>query len=251
LVRFPDQRLSVACLCNLDQIDPTELSVAVADILLADEYTEPAPETKVPFIALPAESLGPLTGPYLDVLSGSALTVAAQDGHLVIRRSGYEMPMLPTSPTEFAARTSRRPTARFTRGDANDDYTMVLTWRGAEPRTYRQLPADLPAPDELNQYTGLYRSAELRVDYNISAEGDLLIATVDGHDEVTLEPIARDLFTADYATVRFRRLPGGEVSGFAVSTPGAWEIWFGRMPRQMAARSRRAEVPNDGLWPAF
>jgi CubicO group peptidase (beta-lactamase class C family) len=230
LIRFPEQRLSVACLCNLAEIDPEELSFAVADILLADEYPGPAPDMELPFITLPADSLGPLTGPYLDVVSGGALTVAAQDGHLVIRRSGYDTPMLPVSPTEFAAWTSRQPTARFTRDEPKGYCTMVLNWRGAEPHTYRQLPDDLPDPGKLNEYAGRYRSAELQVDYNISVGDGFLIAKVDGHDEMTLEPIARDLFTADYATIKFRRHPLGDVHGFAASTPGAWEIWFGRTP---------------------
>jgi CubicO group peptidase (beta-lactamase class C family) len=43
LLRFPDQRFSVACLCNLAPMNPTALAYRVADLYLADEL-EVAPE---------------------------------------------------------------------------------------------------------------------------------------------------------------------------------------------------------------
>lgn len=38
LVRFPDRRLSIACLCNLGEIDPGARALRVADIYLADAF---------------------------------------------------------------------------------------------------------------------------------------------------------------------------------------------------------------------
>ncbi len=46
LLRFPDQRFSVVCLCNLAPTNPTALAYRVADLYLADEF-EVAPEAPV------------------------------------------------------------------------------------------------------------------------------------------------------------------------------------------------------------
>ncbi len=46
LLRFPDQRFSVICLCNLAPMNPTALAYRVADIYLADNL-EAAPEATV------------------------------------------------------------------------------------------------------------------------------------------------------------------------------------------------------------
>jgi CubicO group peptidase (beta-lactamase class C family) len=42
MIRFPEQRFSVVCLMNTAGGDPSELSLRVADIFLADEFTEEA-----------------------------------------------------------------------------------------------------------------------------------------------------------------------------------------------------------------
>ena len=44
LVRFPDERYSVVVLANLSSAQPSELAMQVADIYLADRYTEPEDE---------------------------------------------------------------------------------------------------------------------------------------------------------------------------------------------------------------
>ncbi|MGH9750406.1 MAG: serine hydrolase domain-containing protein, partial [Candidatus Polarisedimenticolia bacterium] len=41
LMRFPDERFSVICLCNLSTSNPTALARRVADIHLADRFTKP------------------------------------------------------------------------------------------------------------------------------------------------------------------------------------------------------------------
>jgi pimeloyl-ACP methyl ester carboxylesterase len=43
LLRFPDQHLSVACLCNLARANPERRALRVADIFLASEMKVPAP----------------------------------------------------------------------------------------------------------------------------------------------------------------------------------------------------------------
>jgi len=51
-VRFPDQRLSIATLCNLESINPTALNNQVADIYLAGQLKPPTTETAAPRAAV-------------------------------------------------------------------------------------------------------------------------------------------------------------------------------------------------------
>jgi CubicO group peptidase (beta-lactamase class C family) len=44
-VRFPNQRVSIATLCNLESINPTSLNNQLADLYLAGEMTQPASAT--------------------------------------------------------------------------------------------------------------------------------------------------------------------------------------------------------------
>jgi len=45
-MRFPEQRFSVICLANRDDADPSRRCRAVADLYLADAFSEPAPEPR-------------------------------------------------------------------------------------------------------------------------------------------------------------------------------------------------------------
>ena len=40
MIRFPDEKLSVACLCNLAGTNPTALALQVADLYLEDAFGE-------------------------------------------------------------------------------------------------------------------------------------------------------------------------------------------------------------------
>jgi CubicO group peptidase (beta-lactamase class C family) len=72
LLRFPDQRFSVVCLCNLAPMNPTALAYQVADLYLADELiaapeveaeeemAEPRPEPE------PAEAFQPAAAQMVD-----------------------------------------------------------------------------------------------------------------------------------------------------------------------------------------
>lgn len=73
LIRFPDQKFSVACLCNLGTVNPSALAQRVADVYLAEQFktTESKASTmrgtppKLPDpITLTAEQLAEYTGGY-------------------------------------------------------------------------------------------------------------------------------------------------------------------------------------------
>src|SRR4029077_5241871 len=67
MIRFPEQHLSVACLCNLASANPSELSRKVAEIYLAKEM-KPAemPRVEADRVTLKPDQLSSKVGTYLN-----------------------------------------------------------------------------------------------------------------------------------------------------------------------------------------
>lgn len=108
LVRFPAQRLSVACLCNLRTIDPTALAFQVADLYLEDELEPPSPPSAVPLTAAPDSALSAAQratcpGLYDSMELGTTFSVTLRDGTLQLRsRRGQEWSLHPVGADDFA-----------------------------------------------------------------------------------------------------------------------------------------------------
>jgi CubicO group peptidase (beta-lactamase class C family) len=117
LIRFPDRHVSVACLCNLGTIAPGSLARQVADIVLGDALTEPAPaaaqpgagagrggapaSTTTPPAANPAPAA--YAGRYYSDEIDATFTVTVKDGQLMVQRETDSAPALlqPVSADQF------------------------------------------------------------------------------------------------------------------------------------------------------
>lgn len=82
LLRFPDDRLGVVCLCNLNEIDPGELVERVADVYLETRFDE---------------ALAPLAGAYHSDDLGVTWTLQVKRGDLQLLRPDQD-------PTTLASR---------------------------------------------------------------------------------------------------------------------------------------------------
>lgn len=70
LVRFPEERFSVICLCNLGTANPVDLAYRVAGLYLSDRF---------------AEVLQPFVGTYHSAELDTIYTVEVEDGHLQVQ----------------------------------------------------------------------------------------------------------------------------------------------------------------------
>jgi CubicO group peptidase (beta-lactamase class C family) len=116
LMRFPEQRLSVACLCNLSTARPSRLATEVAEAYLgpalspsvaaaaggndgaADRGPSPSAELATPSAAELAAYAGRYYSPELD----RAYTVEVKDGGLALRGRRLDAALTPTVRDEFA-----------------------------------------------------------------------------------------------------------------------------------------------------
>lgn len=115
LLRFPDQRLSVATLCNLATTNPSQLARRVADVYLGDKMIAAAesgpavaqgrpaapPSTWMPT----ASELAAYAGSYYSPELETTYTLRVENGKLVVsRRRAPRTELTPTTPDSFAIR---------------------------------------------------------------------------------------------------------------------------------------------------
>ena len=108
MMRFPAQRATIICLMNVLTISTTDLCQQVADVVLADHFSEPAPV--VDFGLMPAaEVLESLAGVYLDRRTGLNADVSVDDGRLWIDLFGAQAPLGPLSSASLDLSPSPSP----------------------------------------------------------------------------------------------------------------------------------------------
>jgi hypothetical protein len=108
-LRFPEQHLSVACLCNLANTNPSMLARRVADVYLGDRMiamadAAPASSQGNPSATASGESwtpspadLAPLAGTYFSPELETTYTLVVENGKLVVRH--HRLPRTELAPT--------------------------------------------------------------------------------------------------------------------------------------------------------
>ncbi len=253
LVRFPEQRFSVAILANLDDIDPSGLAFRVADIYLAGQLKEPPKdETKKEGQAetagtagattggsaqgeagtvVPKAELEALVGNWQDERFGLWLTMTLKQDKLLAGLNTRNYPLTAAGPGRFvvpgnaagiaiefkAAEKGKAATARMTVG------------KSQEFRFVKTAPLKVLSATDLAGYVGAYISEELLdAKYLISVDKDKLVVKTRDTPRAELKAMAPDKFMVPgYGlNIEFVRGRGGRVSGFTVSVGRAAGIEF-------------------------
>jgi hypothetical protein len=112
LMRFPEQRLSVACLCNLSTARPSRLAAEVAEVYLGPGLSpsvagdpaagrEGAPDPKPSLVTASAAELAAYAGRYYSAELDTAYTVEVKGGGLALRGRRVDATLAPTARDEF------------------------------------------------------------------------------------------------------------------------------------------------------
>ncbi|MGO9450639.1 MAG: serine hydrolase domain-containing protein [Candidatus Binataceae bacterium] len=231
LMRFPEQHFSVATLCNVSAIDPTEMNRRIANIYLAGELKSVrGPGT--PFEPT-QDQLRSKAGIYLGEL-GQLLRLEAKDGSL------WADFYIGGSPARLESVSESRFGTRFWRIDFVDDSHLLWTseLQGTElegmeiDRRYRfrRVPAYAPTTVELRDFTGMYRSPELDLPYLLTVENEQLMLHWPKKQPLLLVPVTTDLFVnIPEWRVRFTRDKRGHVSGFFLNSVRVRNFRFERV----------------------
>jgi CubicO group peptidase (beta-lactamase class C family) len=227
LLRFPQERTSIACLCNIGSANPSSLADRVADVVLSARL-QPLPAktdpSNRPAIQVPAAQLTALTGFYEPVTTGSYRQISVRDG---ILRFG----MGEGQPLKAVAADRFMPSAPglelyFPPAAAGAAREMHLIREGAAPEIYRLLPP--PGAQRPDDFTGAFYSDELDATWTFAAGEGRLTSRVLNDPPVAYALVKPDVFLADNGVVlRFERVSGA-VRRFFVQAGRVTNLMFER-----------------------
>ena len=246
LIRFPEQRFSVAVLCNTTA-NAGQLAKNVADVYLAGSFSPEAAKTDAA-IALPEEKLKDKAGFYWSHETDRTLEVELKDGKLAVVADEERLEAEPLSETRFRL-TAFPVTFEVQPGEHASRPKLCLVQD--DPECFDPAEKFQPSAAELRQYAGTYFSDEVEAFYRVVDEGGKLTLTRLRHKPQELKPQVRDLFTGDIR-VRFVRDGKGEVTGLLAGTDRARNVRFRRLPAGArppatgdGARARRGAAKGE------
>jgi len=233
LLRFPDQKFSVACLCNLGSMNPSGLAMKVAEIFLSDRMKPETPAqaaSSKPAIRVSAAVLAKRTGAYRNPKTGAIWQLAVEDGKLTVDAGGRKLQLVPTAAD--TCRAEGIPIAisvTFIPSTTGSRPRLQVSVAG-EPEPRRLDPVALWTPEatQLAEMTGNFRSEELQTVFVLVVkDGKMFLChRSTGEEFAPLQPTLKDSFTAQGATITFSRDANGNIDGFNLDSGRMKKIRF-------------------------
>jgi len=241
-LRFPDDDLGVAVLCNIRTADPGRLARDAADVFLTSAAdtavgrrtgSRPSPPAQrsadddarraVPDRA----ALVALAGFYRRTEHDIPLQIVARGNDLLLVEGGAGRPLRPIADAGPSVNGRFRIAgtaglATFESGGARRGPTLRLSGRGVYAHAARvvRLPAE-----RLAEYAGSYHSDDLDVQYRFREEDRRLVLSHRKLGRIRLIPTFEDGFYGGGWYFTFLR-ESEEVTGFTMSTSRAWKVPF-------------------------
>ena len=202
LLRFPQQKFSVICLCNVGTSNPIHLVNQVSDIYLDGQFP-----TDHHAAASSNVDPQPFAGLYRNPDSHSVLDISAAEGDLV----AYGLHFKALGPGHFAA--AEGLDLKFdSRGGAS--MRLTLTAIDTVPQVLEKFQPRQPSAEELSQYAGVYTSSELEATYRFAVKDGKLTLATNWQEPAILNPSVRDEFQGpDGVSIVFRRNAEGYITG--------------------------------------
>jgi CubicO group peptidase (beta-lactamase class C family) len=216
LVRFPDERLSVAVLCNTTGTDPGAYAHQVADVFLRDKL-KPLPTLTV--LDVPTDVLVRVEGVYRDRETDALAHFVVDKEKKTVQAMGLSF--VPTADgvltsTDGARTVTFDGTNAGTAWPATTPVSVTDRTVATRPRVWYYEKPFVPTAAQLAEFAGVYVSDELGVTYTVSAVGGKLEARFRPAQHLSLTPVFADGFENSENTIRFTRDSAGKVDGFRV-----------------------------------
>ena len=224
LLRFPNQRFSVAILCNLGSIDASALARRVADVYLEKMLTGEGAATTAAAdtVALAPEVVQSYAGMYRNPATRERLTFAVSNGALTV--SGVKLQ--PRSKTVFGAEGTA---AVFTFEAAGDEHAARVTRQqdGRSPEVLEKVQPLKLSADDLAPLAGRFYSEELDATWTLAVESGVLMIQRRGAPPQRVVPVVADEFMAGGLTLRVVRVEG-RVTGMVLDLGRVRDLRFAR-----------------------
>lgn len=221
LLRFPDQRTSVAVLCNYSRSAPGRLAQRVADVILGQQLSP------MPVAGRTTPSAGGnqsrYVGTFRNPTTDDIRTIAVRADTLVIDYGDGEVSTLRSlGAGRFAVEGSPWDVS-FPSAASLVEYVP-----NQPAATFVRFERVRPTVRDLDGYAGAYYSDELDVRWTIAPAPTGLVARVPGGDTLRLTPTVRGTFVGGGVVMTFRRA-GGRVTGALLHAGRVRNIAFTRV----------------------
>ena len=214
LLRFPQARTSIACLCNLATANPGTLAEQVADVVLSDQLQPRSPKAAPSArqeVKVPAGQLAALAGIYEPVKQGAFRRIIVKDGNLYLG-TGAGQPLKAVAPDRFLP-ASPGMELYFPPVSPSAVQELHVVREGADPERYHLLPP--PGPQKLEDFAGRFYSEELDATWIFAVQAGRLTAGLPNDEPTAFTRIKADWFLADNGiVVRFEREAGKVTRAF-------------------------------------
>lgn len=240
LLRFPQKKFSVICLCNLGATNPSSLAQKVADVYLAGDYAEETPKARASAGAASPPGATPVTLTEVELKkrvglyrssSGAARRVTLQDGKLWIDSVvGPRRELAPLAADRFRV-PAMDPAPEIFFSAAQGKMQLRLERQGQPAEIFVAVEMASPTPAQLAAYEGTFFSEEMDTTYRLTVEKEKLSVSQKGQPARALTPTTRDAFIGSGgAMFEFQRDAQGRVSGFLVQAERIRGVGFARLP---------------------
>jgi CubicO group peptidase (beta-lactamase class C family) len=222
-LRFPAQRFSVICLCNLSTSNPTARARKIADIFLAAEFPRAVATTDSARseyrVELAATTLAAIAGTYRNPTTGMVWTLAVRDGHLTADAFGARIPLAALSATHFRSTRGTVPVDMVVQpstGGSAPRLRVLVGEDGGPPEVFERVSPPSLTRTQLAEYAGAYDSDELRATYTVTVSGDSLYVAIPNRPKQAVVPTTGDAFVAPGLSFAFQRNGSGRITGLVV-----------------------------------
>jgi CubicO group peptidase (beta-lactamase class C family) len=208
ILRFPEQRFTVLCLCNLSSADPSGLSRKVADAYLQKSLQLAVGPAKPQDGAVSVA--GSFAGEYLSSIDHSTLSFADSGGVLMIV-NGASLHSI--GPNRFES-----PRGSMIAFDSSNSMMRVtIDTPGEAPFAGTKIERVQVGEADLAAYAGTYTSNELDATYKLSVENGSLMLRSNWNPALKLAPLVRDEFDShDLGALVFHRDSRDRISSLSV-----------------------------------
>lgn len=214
LGRYPDQRVSVALLCNAGDANAAALARGVADRLLPSRSSPPATSMRT------AETAG-RAGLYVNQSTGFPLRLDLTDGRLKMGKGAFLEPV--------SGNLYRAPGSQF---EFLPDGSLRATSSEGQTAMFLKVEEHRPSGAELARYVGVYSSDEADASYAVKLQGDRLVMSLARrpHISAELSPIYKNAFEFGSRIVRFPANEGPPASYLSIGSSRVRDLRFQRVP---------------------
>jgi CubicO group peptidase (beta-lactamase class C family) len=234
LMRFPEQKVSIACLCNLATTNPSGLAQQVADIYLAEAIKAAQAQavkatssgssgTPAATVVIEPEKLQAKVGLYRSPTTGELRRITFRDGQLRIDPlTPGSRELRPTSETQFSVANTPNHIEFIA---VNNKWQLKLK-TGAGADDLLPVEAFAPSVEKLGEFSSTYYSEELDTSYKLSVESGKLVTANRNGVKRTLQPTFTDAFLAGGLQFVFQRNAKGEIESFRVQAGRTRNLLF-------------------------